>query len=198
MYILLWLRYIDDILEVVKKDQVQQLTDHVNQVDKSGCIKFTCAQESEGSLAFLDIQIIKKDDSVKLLVYRKPTHTDQYLNYQSHHPLHQKLGVIRTLFDRKDLIVTEEEDKIVQEKKVQDVLQMCGYPDGTFEKVKQQKQSVKQKKAFKKNDANKSKGMVVLPYVKGVSEKVYKILKSYNISTALRPHKTLREPTWGS
>ena len=33
----------------------------------------------------------------------------------SHHPLHQKLGVVRTLFDRKDAIVTEEEDKAEEE-----------------------------------------------------------------------------------
>ena len=32
----LWLRYVDDILEVVQKDCFQKLTDHINQVDKSG------------------------------------------------------------------------------------------------------------------------------------------------------------------
>ncbi|XP_072028073.1 uncharacterized protein [Amphiura filiformis] len=95
----LWLRYVDDILEVIQRDSVQQLTDHINQVDKSGSIKFTFEQESQGQLPFLDTLIVKKDDgTVKLLVYRKSTHTDQYLNYQSHHPLHQKLGVVRTLY----------------------------------------------------------------------------------------------------
>ncbi len=31
------------------------------------------------------------------------------LNFQSQHPLHQKLGVIRTLMDRMENIVTEEQ-----------------------------------------------------------------------------------------
>ena len=35
----------------------------------------------------------------------KKTHTDKYLNFISHHPLHQKLGVIRTLFNRCDDIL---------------------------------------------------------------------------------------------
>ena len=79
----LWLRYVDDILEMIKKDNVQKLTDH----------KFTFEQESEGSLPFLDALIVrKKDGTIKLQVYRKPTDTDQYLNYQSHHPVHQKSG----------------------------------------------------------------------------------------------------------
>ncbi len=37
----LWLRYVDDILEISNKDQVENLTDHINKVDKSGSIKFT-------------------------------------------------------------------------------------------------------------------------------------------------------------
>ncbi|XP_072020328.1 uncharacterized protein [Amphiura filiformis] len=129
----LWLRYVDDILEVIQRDSVQQLTDHINQVDKSGSIKFTFEQESQGQLPFLDTLIVKKDDgTVKLLVYRKPTHTDQYLNYQSHHPLHQKLGVVRTLYNRKDTIVTEEQDKEEEEKKIQEALQTCGNPKWFF------------------------------------------------------------------
>ncbi|XP_072041087.1 uncharacterized protein [Amphiura filiformis] len=176
----LWLRYVDDVLEVINKDNVQQLTDHINRVDKSGSIKFTFEQETEGSLPFLDTLIVRKDDgTVKLMVYRKPTHTDQYLNYQSHHPLHQKLGVIRSLYYRKDTIVTEEADKEEEEKKVQKALQTCGYPNWTFEKVKDQMQSVKPKKVTKKTDENsKSKGMVVLPYVKGVTERVSRVMKN--------------------
>ena len=193
----LWLRYVDDILEVVKKDSVQQLTDHINQIDASGSIKFTFEKETEGRIPFLDTCIVKKKDgTVKLLVYRKPTHTDQYLNYNSHHPLHQKLGVIRTLFDRKDKIVTEQEDKKEEEKKVQEALQTCGYPSWTFEKVKNQMQSVKPKKdraKDKKDDNNRSKGMVVLPYVKGVTERVSRSMMSYNIATAMQPHNTIRK-----
>ena len=89
----LWLHHVDDILEIVNKDCVEDLTDHINKVDESGSIKFTFEKESDGKLPFLDTLIVRKEDgSLKLLVYRKPTHTDQYLNYESHHPLHQKLG----------------------------------------------------------------------------------------------------------
>ena len=46
--------------------------------------------------------------SLKVTVYRKDTHTYQYLHYTSHHP---KLGVVRTLYERSDNIVTDSEDQ---------------------------------------------------------------------------------------
>ena len=190
----LWLRYVDDIVEIINKDSVDNLTDHINSIDQSGSIKFTYEKEKDGKLPFLDTLIVKKEDgTVKLLVYRKPTHTDQYLNYASHHPLHQKLGVIRTLYDRNDNVVTEESDRKVEESNVEDALKTCGYPEWTFEKVKSQRKTAKQKDTRKKKDnTEKSKGMVVLPYVNGVSERVSRVLKSYNIASAMKPHNTLR------
>lgn len=40
--------------------------------------------------------------SLKIEVYRKPTHTDQYLLFDSHHPHEHKLGVIITLHHQAD------------------------------------------------------------------------------------------------
>ncbi len=40
---------------------------------------------------------------------------EEYLSFNSHHPLHQKLGVIRTLLDRCQNIVTDDKDKEIEE-----------------------------------------------------------------------------------
>ena len=50
--------------------------------------------------------------------------------------------------------------------------------------------SLKDEKA--KNTRGKHKGMVVVPYVKGLSEAFARIMKSHGIATANRPHRTLR------
>ncbi len=41
----LWKRYVDEILEIVKKDSVEQLTDHINQIDNTQA----CSQGGAGS-----------------------------------------------------------------------------------------------------------------------------------------------------
>ena len=42
-------------------------------------------EESNGELAFLDTLLKRNNGEISVLVYRKPTHTDQYLYYSSHH-----------------------------------------------------------------------------------------------------------------
>ncbi|XP_072043043.1 uncharacterized protein [Amphiura filiformis] len=133
-------------------------------------------EEDQGKIPFLDTLIVRKEDgSLKLLVYRKKTHTDQYLNFQSQHPLHQKLGVIRTLMDRMDNIVTEEEDKKEEEIKIRTALAECGYPKWSLDRVKQQMKDKQPKAREKKKDDTPSKGMVVIPYVEGVAERLQRI-----------------------
>ena len=74
--------------------------------------------------------------------------TDQYLSFQSHHPLQHKLAVIRTLLERSDSIVTEEEDRKQEEEHIRTALHTCGYPDWAIKKVKEQ---INRKKAIRKD-----------------------------------------------
>ena len=106
------LTVVDDILEIIKRGKVEALTDHLSGIDKTNSIKLTLEPEKNSQIPFLDTLITRRENgSIKLLVYRKATHTVQYLSFQSHHPLQHKLVVIRTLLEKSDSIVTEEEDR---------------------------------------------------------------------------------------
>ena len=95
-------------MEVVRKGCEQELAEHLNSIDTAGSIKFTYEEENDKSLPFLDTLMERKEDgTLKFLIYGKKTHADQYLNFSSHPPLHQKLGVIKPLLDRCNNIVSE-------------------------------------------------------------------------------------------
>ena len=95
----------DDILEKVMKGHTQELTDHLNSIDHTGNIKFTHEEETDRSIAFLDIKIhYTIEGDIKIKIYRKPTHTDQYLLWTSEHPTAHKLSVVRTLHERATII----------------------------------------------------------------------------------------------
>ncbi|XP_078590228.1 uncharacterized protein LOC144870038 [Branchiostoma floridae x Branchiostoma japonicum] len=188
----LWKRYVDDIMEIIRQETQHELTDHLNAIDPTGSIKFTHEEEDQGTLPFLDTLLVRREDgTVKLLVYRKKTHTDQYLDFNSHHPLHQKLGVIRTLMDRSKTVVTEETDRQQEVKHIKQALSLCGYPDWTFKRVQHQSNKPKPKKE-KKKEEQKSKGMIIIPYVKGITETLERIFRKHAIATAVKPKTTLR------
>ena len=85
-------------------------------------------RESKYQLAFLDVLITQKPDrTLATIVYRKPTHINRYLDFQSHHPVVHKIAVVRTLNHlAKNLLfipaaIAEEERKVAQ------VLKKSGY-----------------------------------------------------------------------
>ena len=55
------------------------------------------------------------------------THTDRYLQFESHHPTHIKRGVVRSLFNRAQAVTLNEEN-VQEAEHLEEVLQENGYP----------------------------------------------------------------------
>ena len=94
-----WLRYVDDVLTIVKKGTCDSLLNHLNSVDPN--IKFTIEPPNDqGAIPFLDTFPRPSGNENVKSVYRKPIHTDRYLDFNSNHPKSAKHAVVRTLTDR--------------------------------------------------------------------------------------------------
>ena len=94
-----WLRYVDDVLTIVKKGTHGSLLNYLNSIDPN--IKFTIEPPNEqGAIPFLDTFPRPSGNKIINSVYRKPTHTDRYLDFNSNHPKSAKHAVVRALTDR--------------------------------------------------------------------------------------------------
>ena len=121
-----WGRYVDDVLAVIKTANIEPFTQHLNAQHTS--IQWTSELETDGKLPMLDTLTTRRTDgSLKFSVYRKPTHTDQYLQFQSHQPMEHKMSVIRTLTHRADTIISDPQDKEREMKHLKKVLSVAGY-----------------------------------------------------------------------
>ena len=123
----LWLRYVDDVYAIMEKTEVEPFHVYLNTISTS--IKFTKELKKSGQLAFFDISVQQmEDESLATSVYRKPTHTDRYLQYLSHHPVNQNVSVARTLFSRAIRITSNNEKKIEEFHQITKALKNNGFP----------------------------------------------------------------------
>ena len=130
-----WHRYVDDTFLIHKKANKQGFLQHINSVDPA--IRFTVEDNKEdGSIPFLDT-IVKPevDGSLSIAVYRKPTHTDQYLQWDSHHHLSAKFSVIQTLSHRASTVYSNPELLQKEKEHLRKALTKYKYPKWALEKV---------------------------------------------------------------
>ena len=95
----IWKGYVDDTFTDLGKDYVDGFSQHLN--SQQPTIRFTMEIEKDNTIPLLDKSVSR--DSNGLLtttVSRMPTHTDQYLAYDPHHPQSVKRGIVKCLYDR--------------------------------------------------------------------------------------------------
>ena len=92
-------------------------------------------EESNGELAFLDTLLKRNNGEISVLVYRKPTHTDQYLHYSSHHQTSCKESVVSSLFNRAYSIITNKDDLHKENARIKQVLKENGYQESIISKI---------------------------------------------------------------
>ena len=98
-----------DTFVIDREVNKQGFLQHINSVDPA--IKFTVEDNKEdGSIQFLDTIVKPEADcTLSITVYRKPTHTYQYLQWDSHHHLSAKFSVTHTLSHRATTVCSKHE-----------------------------------------------------------------------------------------
>ena len=98
------------MISAVSQNEIVVLLQHLNSIEPS--IQFTVERETDGKLPFLDTCVQRTTDGkLETVVYRKPTHTDKYLSFNSHHPRSHKKSVVTTLFQRAENLTSNDARK---------------------------------------------------------------------------------------
>ena len=184
----LWLRYVDDVLSIVKRNSLEGMLVHLNA--QNDAITFTKEDENEGKLPFLDGEIARKHARLTLTVYRKPTHSGRYLNFASHHPISAKCSTADSLFNRAESIVTEEEQKEEEFRRATQELLANDYPPRFIaRRLELAKSRTRQAQTPSlTNDRDRKKlTTVVMPFVDGVSQPIQRVLKPLDVRVVGKP-----------
>ena len=129
------MRYVDDGFVNQQEEHKQIFLEHINKVDPA--IKFTGeSNQQDGAIPFLDTVVrLEADNTLSPTVYRKPMHTDQYLQLDSHHYIVAKYGVISTLTHRARTVCTKPELLNKEIQHLRKALTECKYPKWDLDKI---------------------------------------------------------------
>ena len=121
-------RFVDDtFLLFQSKDHVEKFKNYLNKQHKN--IKFTSEIEENGSLSFLDIQIGRENNKFVTSVYRKPTFSGVFTNFESFIRDIYKRELIETLFHRSFRLCSNYENFRWEIETLRSILKHNSYPD---------------------------------------------------------------------
>ena len=151
-------------------------------------IQFTIEEEKEGKLAFLDVQITRSTDGLSTSVYHKPTHTDTYILFHSHHHQRTTTGVLRCMRDRALQICSNTEKK-PELRRLNEVFQANGFPVNLVRKTLTSHPAP----VIQPEPRQEPTKTLCTPYIRGLSEKLERVCTSLGVRATFRPMRTLRQ-----
>ena len=180
----IWKRYVDDTFTILDRGNVDSFLQHLNNQQPS--IRFTMETENDYKLAFLDTAVSRESGGrLTTNVNRKPTHSDQYVAYDSHHPQSVKHGIVKCLYERAKRLVTKH---YVISKEKNTCLLFLSLMVTLFLSCRKSPRPGNRVALL----SPRSKSTEVSHYVKGLSEQLRGCLQQQGIRAVFKSETTLR------
>lgn len=129
-----WIRYVDDVWAKIKKHRLRQFMNRLNNTGFKS-IKFTCEEECEQRLNFLDVTVIKNNGKFEFDIYRKPTNTLRYITSDSYHPFRHKIAAFHSMIFRALNIPMSNERKEFELNKIKHIANINGYKEQLIDEL---------------------------------------------------------------
>ena len=128
-YMTPWKRYVDDTTATIKLTSIDHVLMILNTFPKN--IKFTYELEINNKISFLDVLLIRKNDTLETTVYRKSTNNGVYLHWNSYAPKNWKRSTLRSILGRAYKILSTKELLDKELKCIErEFIEINGYPNG--------------------------------------------------------------------
>ena len=144
---------------------------------------------ADDSMPFPDTLVIfQSQGTLETTVYRKPTHTDQYLQWYSHHTISAKYSVVSTLHHRARDACSNPQLLQREEEHLHEALSKCKYAMLALSrmKVKGRVQATPINNITGTNTSSSTTSYsqrphMVVPYTKGLSESLKGVCNKHRI-----------------
>ena len=192
---LFWRRFVDDTFTILESPHKTSFLEHLNSIDHQ--IQFTSEEAGiGGSIPFLDVLIMPDEEgNLKTTVYRKPTHTDLYLQWESNHQVSSKYSVIGSLKHRAKSTCSDKELLRSEVHHTEEALKRCKYPTWALNKAKMKTKTAANRNNNRNNNTTNNSTQrphIVIPYYQGISESMKKACSEYGVQVYFKGGNTIK------
>lgn len=179
-------KYVDDIFAIVPRTRAEEVLQSLNSFHPK--LKFTMEEEIDNRIPYLDVLVIRGDDGIiETDWYKKNIASDRILNYYSNHPEAQKLNTARNFISR---VLTLSSQKFHGKNKISitDMLTRNNYPPPVIRKLITRCMHTRNTHTEHTENTNTNTKPTIyrrVTYVRGVSEKIEKVVKAFTTGTKL-------------
>ena len=174
-------RCVDDVLVIWPHGDQRLEEFHLHLNGQNPSIQFTLEKESEGRIAFLDAQLERRGAGVLTSVFRKKTHTDRYLNFNSNHPTKVKRGIIQCLRHRAEKVCSGG-TRWKELGHLRQVFNANAYPETVVNRNLRARPTPR----ISTQTSQTSPKLLLLPYIPGISERIEKTCQPLGVKTISR------------
>ena len=109
-----WKRFVDDTITSIKPASIPYVINVLNSFHSN--IELTYEEEKYGQISFLDVLLVRKNDTFETTVDRKPTNNGIYLHWNSFAQNTRKRGTLRSIIARAYDVCSNDETRIFKNK----------------------------------------------------------------------------------
>ncbi|RWS20893.1 reverse transcriptase-like protein [Leptotrombidium deliense] len=137
-----------------------------------------------------NVLIKRNNNYLQTTVYRKESHSNRYLNFNSYNPFCHKKSVITALIQRAFNIISSVEDITKELDYIRCTLTGNNYPLDLINKIiKETQLKIIDTEAENENTNTKP---LVMPYINGVTEPISRLFHKYNINIFHKSNKQIK------
>ena len=185
----LWMRKVDDTF-TISKHSMQDTLNELNAINNK--VKFTAEEEDNGKIPFLDCFISREETGdLNMKVYRKKTHTGQYINYHSNQPLSVKLSALRSLTRRAKIVCTKETELAEELQYIAKTMELNDFPLRIINRTIKITLNSMSNTNSKKDKEDENNIQMFIQYEEGESEEINRISKKFNVKVINTKNKSL-------
>jgi hypothetical protein len=186
-----FVRYVDDIFAIfdTTKYSIDQFINDLNSLYPS--IKFTYELEKNNQLPFLDL-LLTRNVKISYDVYRKPTHTNNYIHHDSFVHDSHKLGAFHALVHRLVNIPLSKDNYFKELNNIKRIASQNGFKESIIDNLIKKHKHKKLIQNTTTLTQNKNSRYIKLPFHPQLTKGLNKIFKSVDTKISFSSNNKLK------